>query len=136
MDPAKVVDSLKEALTPLAEALAKGGIHIYQIAARQAMAEAIVNYVWAGMYLLIAVALSVAMFFVWKFYTKAVERDGGWDADLIAGGVLIWIVFSGLMAVLLFAGFGGSISEGILKSLNPEWYGIKALLEAAKGAAK
>lgn len=110
------VDKIIEAIKPLADKLGQGAEALFGIYTRQMVAEGVASIVMGLIGLII---LIVGGWFVIKFL-KDEEQDG--EAQ---GTVFIVSIFASLLLILFSV---SSLHDGILKTINPQFYAIERVV--------
>ena len=116
----EIIASGSAVLENLAKAAGSTASHLYSVLIRQQMVEGIGNIICLFLFFLIGIPAS-----------KKIIEWGSKESDYDSSSIVLFGIFF-LIAVLLIS--LGVLQESIGKLINPEFYALKFIFEAVKGA--
>ncbi len=122
------IDSIVNAIKPVAEKIGEGAAHLYEIYIRQMVAEGIGDLVSMAIFWITFAALCFALA---KFAKKS-EWDYGPDNTAAVVTVLIGLL-GGVMLLVGMTWTFSSVTNDITKIANPEYHAVQRILDTVKG---
>lgn len=117
----ETVDSIINAIKPVAEKIGEGAAHLYEIYVKQMFAEGLAGLIASGVVVIIIIIGIVA----WKKYAAKPDADD----DVLA----MTAVFGGMISLFALVMVMAFLTTNLTMIINPEYHAVQRILETVKG---